>query len=145
MFKSFKETRDQPIAPLEGRMLWLAAVVIAGANFMAVLDMTIANVSVPNIAGGLGASTSQGTWVITSYAVAEAIVLPLTGWLAARVGLVRTFLWAMSLFTVFSIFCGLSTSLEMLVVARVLQGFAGGPLMPLSQTLLLRIFPKEKA
>ncbi len=126
-------------------MLWMAAVVIAGANFMAVLDMTIANVSVPNIAGGLGASTSQGTWVITSYAVAEAIVLPLTGWLAARVGLVRTFLWAMSLFAVFSIFCGLSTSLEMLVVARVLQGFAGGPLMPLSQTLLLRIFPKEKA
>lgn len=145
MFKSLNATSDQPIAPLEGRMLWMAAIVIAGANFMAVLDLTIANVSVPNIAGGLGASTSQGTWVITSYAVAEAIVLPLTGWLAARVGLVRTFLWAMSLFVVFSIFCGLSTSLEMLVVARVLQGFAGGPLMPLSQTLLLRIFPKEKA
>ena len=145
MLKSLKEIRDQPIAPLEGRTLWLAAVVIAGANFMAVLDMTIANVSVPNIAGALGATTSQGTWVITSYAVAEAIILPLTGWMAARVGLVRTFLWAMSLLAVFSIFCGLSTSLEMLVVARVLQGFAGGPLMPLSQTLLLRIFPKEKA
>ena len=126
-------------------MLWMAAIVIAGANFMAVLDMTIANVSVPNIAGGLGATTSQGTWVITSYAVAEAIVLPLTGWLASRFGLVRTFLWAMSLFAVSSILCGLSTSLGMLVVARVLQGFAGGPLMPLSQTLLLRIFPKEKA
>ncbi len=136
---------DLHLVPLEGKMLWMAAIVIAGANFMAVLDMTIANVSVPNIAGGLGATTSQGTWVITSYAVAEAIVLPLTGWLASRFGLVRTFLWAMSLFAIFSILCGLSTSLGMLVVARVLQGLAGGPLMPLSQTLLLRIFPKEKA
>ena len=126
-------------------MLWMAAVVIAGANFMAVLDMTIANVSVPNIAGGLAATTSQGTWVITSYSVAEAIVLPLSGWLAARFGLVRTFIWAMGLFAVFSVLCGLATSLGMLVCARVLQGFAGGPLMPLSQTLLLRIFPKEKA
>jgi len=142
---SSQATRDQAIAPLEGRTLWMAAIVIAGANFMAVLDMTIANVSVPNIAGGLGATTSQGTWVITSYAVAEAIILPLTGWLAARVGLVRTFIWAMSLFALFSVLCGLSTSLGMLVAARVLQGFAGGPLMPLSQTLLLRIFPKEKA
>ena len=138
-------TRDPDVAPLEGRMLWMAAIVIAGANFMAVLDLTIANVSVPNIAGSLAATTSQGTWIITSYAVAEAIILPLTGWLAARFGLVRTFIWAMGLFAVFSILCGLSTSLGMLVAARVLQGLAGGPLMPLSQTLLLRIFPKEKA
>ena len=75
---SAQAPRDQPLAPLEGHTLWMAAIVIAGANFMAVLDMTIANVSVPNIAGGLGATTSQGTWVITSYAVAEAIILPLT-------------------------------------------------------------------
>ncbi|MEN9589573.1 MAG: transporter, partial [Pseudomonadota bacterium] len=99
--------RDPDVAPLEGRMLWMAAIVIAGANFMAVLDLTIANVSVPNIAGSLAATTSQGTWIITSYAVAEAIILPLTGWLAARFGLVRTFIWAMGLFAVFSILCGL--------------------------------------
>ena len=133
------------VAPLSGFRLWAAAVVIAGANFMVVLDMTIANVSIPNIAGSLGATTTQGTWVITSYAVAEAIVLPLTGWLTARFGLVRTFISATGLFVLFSIFCGLATSLSMLVTARVLQGFAGGPLMPLSQTLLLRIFPKEQA
>jgi len=133
------------VAPLSGFRLWAAAVVIAGANFMVVLDMTIANVSIPNIAGSLGATTTQGTWVITSYAVAEAIVLPLTGWLSARFGLVRTFISATGLFVLFSIFCGVATSLSMLVAARVLQGLAGGPLMPLSQTLLLRIFPKEQA
>ena len=82
-------------APLKGAMLWLVAIVLAGANFIAVLDMTIANVSVPNIAGSLGISSSQGTWVITSYAVAEAITVPLTGWLAARFGAVRVFTTAM--------------------------------------------------
>lgn len=132
-------------APLTGGMLWAAAVILAAANFIAVLDMTIANVSVPNISGALGAATSQGTWVITSYAVAEAITVPLTGWLAARFGAVRVFVIAMALFGACSALCGLSTSLGMLVFARICQGFAGGPLMPLSQTLLLRIFPKEKA
>ena len=132
-------------APLTGGMLWAAAIILAAANFIAVLDMTIANVSVPNIAGALGATTSQGTWVITSYAVAEAITVPLTGWLAARFGAVRVFVIAMALFGAFSALCGTSTSLGMLVFARICQGFAGGPLMPLSQTLLLRIFPKEKA
>ncbi|WP_221799806.1 DHA2 family efflux MFS transporter permease subunit [Oceanobacter mangrovi] len=131
--------------PLQGGMLILAALVLAAANFIAVLDMTIANVSVPTIAGGLGATTSQGTWVITSYAVAEAITVPLTGWLAARFGAVRVFAVCMALFGVFSMLCGLATSLEMLVIARIFQGLAGGPLMPLSQTLLLRIFPPDKA
>lgn len=131
--------------PLSGGMLWFAAIILAAANFVAVLDMTIANVSVPTIAGSLGATSSQGTWVITSYAVAEAITVPLTGWLAARFGAVRVFTIAMALFGVFSALCGLANSLGMLVFARICQGFAGGPLMPLSQTLLLRIFPKEKA
>jgi DHA2 family multidrug resistance protein len=131
--------------PLSGGMLWLAAIVLASANFIAVLNMTIANVSVPNIAGSLGATTSQGTWVITSYAVGEAITVPLTGWLAARFGAVRVFVGAMALFGAFSAVCGLSNSLGLLVVARIFQGFSGGPLMPLSQTLLMRIFPKEKA
>src|SRR5215467_13059826 len=132
-------------APLKGAMLWVAAIVLAGANFIAVLDMTIANVSVPNISGSLGISSSQGTWVITSYSVAEAIIVPLTGWLAARFGAVRVFTSAMALFGMFSAFCGFSNSLGMLVLGRVMQGLSGGSLMPLSQTLLMRIFPKEKA
>lgn len=134
-----------PIVPLQGGQLWLAALLLAAANFVAVLDTTIANVSVPNIAGSLGVSSSQGTYVITSYAVAEAITVPLTGWLAARFGTVRLFAGAMMLFGVFSLLCGMATSLEMLILFRVLQGLAGGPLMPMSQTLLLQIFPKEKA
>ncbi len=132
-------------APLSGGMLWVAALLLSVANFIAVLDMTIANVSVPNISGGLGTATSQATWVITSYAVAEAITVPLTGWLAARFGAVRVFVTSMAFFGLFSMLCGLSNSLGMLVFARVCQGMAGGPLMPLSQTLLLRIFPPSKA
>lgn len=130
---------------LTGGMLWFAAIMLAAANFIAVLNMTIANVSVPSIAGSLGATTSQGTWVITSYAVGEAITVPLTGWLAGRFGAVRVFVGAMILFGVFSLICGIADSLGLLVVARIFQGFSGGPLMPLSQTLLMRIFPKEKA
>src|SRR5689334_24877687 len=101
-------------APLKGAMLWLVAIVLAGANFIAVLDMTIANVSVPSIAGALGISSSQGTWVITCYSVAEAITVPLTGWLAARFGAVRVFTTATAMFGVFSAFCGLSNSFTML-------------------------------
>jgi DHA2 family multidrug resistance protein len=132
-------------APLSGGMLWLAALMLTAANFLAVLNMTIANVAVPSIAGALGAATSQGIWVITAYAVGEAITVPLTGWLSARFGPVRVFSTSMVLFGVFSVVSGLSTSMGMLVVARVFQGLCGGPLMPLSQTLLMRIFPKEKA
>jgi MFS transporter, DHA2 family, multidrug resistance protein len=130
---------------LQGAMLWAAAIVLALANFVAVLNMTIANVTVPDIAGALGAGSSQGTWVITSYAVAEAITVPLTGWLAARFGAVLLFCVSVVLFGVFSLLCGMSTSLFMLLGMRVLQGMAGGPLMALSQTLLLRIFPKEQS
>jgi len=132
-------------APLKGALLWLVAIVLAGANFVAVLDMTIANVSVPSIAGALGISSSQGMWVITCYAVAEAITVPLTGWLAARFGAVRVFTTAIGCFGVFSLLCGMAPSFTVLVIGRILQGVAGGPLIPLSQTLLLRIFPKEKA
>ena len=131
-------------APLTGAALVIACIVLAITNFMVVLDTTIANVSVPHIAGGLGISSSQGTWVITSYAVAEAVSVPLTGWLAQRFGAVRTFAFGMIGFGVFSFLCGVSTTLGMLVACRVGQGLCGGPLMPLSQTLLLRIFPKEK-
>jgi DHA2 family multidrug resistance protein len=124
--------------------LILACIVLAMANFMVVLDTTIANVSVQHIAGGLGISSSEGTWVITSYAVAEAICVPLTGWLARRFGTVRVFVVGMIGFGLFSFLCGLAWSLGSLIAFRIGQGLCGGPLMPISQTLLLRIFPKEK-
>ncbi len=135
---------DDNFKPFSGPTLWLAGLVLALTNFMVVLDTTIANVSVGHIAGSLGISTSQGTWIITSYAVAEAICVPLTGWLAGRFGTLRTFIFGMIGFGIFSILCGLSTSLAMIVVARIGQGLCGGPLMPLTQTMLLRIFPKEQ-
>ena len=133
----------QAFLPMSGAALWIGGGLLALANFMAVLDTTIANVSVPNIAGGLAVSPSQGTWVITSYDVAEAITVPLTGWLARRFGAVRVFVLAMLGFGLFSALCGLAPSLGMLIVFRVGQGLAGGPMMPLSQTLLRRIFPER--
>lgn len=131
--------------PLHGFMLVVAAVFTSLANFIAVLDMTIANVSVSTISGALGITNSQGTWVITSYAVAEAITVPLTGWLSDRFGTVRVFVISVAAFGLASALCGMSHSLGFLLGARILQGLAGGPIMPLSQTLLLKIFPKEKA
>src|SRR5271166_174540 len=143
MTHSAIDSKEPP--SLEGGMLWTAGIVLALSNFVAVLNMTIANVTVPNMAGALGAGSSQGTWVITSYAVAEAITVPLTGWLSQRFGAVRVFILAVFLFGVFSLLCGISTTLGMLLGMRVLQGMAGGPLMALSQTLLLRIFPKHQS
>ncbi len=122
----------------------IAGFILALSNFMVVLDLTIANVSVPHIAGNLGISLDQGTWIITSYAVAEAICVPLTGWLAQRFGAVKMFLLAMLGFSLFSLLCGLSVSLGMIVVCRIGQGLCGGPIMPMSQTLLVRVFPPEK-
>lgn len=130
--------------PLSGAALWMAGILLAIANFVAILDMSIANVSVPNIAGALGVSVTQGTWVITSYAVAEAVCVPLTGWLAARFGSVRVFAIALLAFAATSALCGLAPNFEILVFGRVLQGFAGGPLMPLAQTLLLTIYPPKQ-
>jgi len=129
---------------LSGSRMWIAGAVLALSNFMVVLDTSIANVSVPHIAGALAISPDQGTWVITSYSVAEAICVPLTGWLAARFGTVRTYLFAMAGFGIFSILCGMSPTLGALVAARVGQGICGGPIMPLTQTLLLRVFPASK-
>lgn len=135
---------DKPVPWLRGWQLVLAGLSLALANFVVVLDITIANVSVPHIAGSLAVSPSQGTWVITSYAVAEAICVPLSGWLAARFGAVRVFLTALVGFALFSLLCGLSRSLEALIVFRIFQGLSGGPIMPMSQTLMVRIFPPEK-
>ncbi|KAB7646598.1 DHA2 family efflux MFS transporter permease subunit [Polymorphobacter fuscus] len=139
--------RPVPIvqAPLQGSTLFVGGALLALANFMVVLDTTIANVSVPNIAGALAVSPTQGTWVITSYSVAEAITVPLTGWLATRFGTVRVFCIAMAGFALFSALCGIAPSLGVLVAFRVGQGLCGGPMIPLSQALLLRVFPPEKA
>ncbi|WP_459618093.1 DHA2 family efflux MFS transporter permease subunit [Bordetella sp. 2513F-2] len=131
--------------PLEGGMRILGSVALSTAVFMNVLDTSIANVSIPTISGDLGVSSSQGTWVITSFAVANAITVPLTGWLTQRFGQVRLFLISTLLFVLASWLCGFSPSLEALIAFRVLQGAVAGPMIPLSQTLMLASFPKEKA
>ena len=129
---------------MTGGRLVLATIAVALAGFMVVLDMTIANVSVPTIAGSLAVSPAQGTWVVTSYSVADAIVVPLTGWLVMRFGTVKLFIVALMAFIVMSLACGLSQSLEMLVAFRILQGIAGAPLLALSQTLLYTTYPRDK-
>jgi DHA2 family multidrug resistance protein len=134
---------QNPWDRLSTRQRVLAGIVLSMSNFMVVLDLTIANVSVPHIAGNLGISADQGTWVITSYAVAEAISVPLTGWLAQRFGALRVFIACMVGFGFFSFLCGSSVTLGMIVVCRIGQGLSGGPLMPMSQTLLTRVFPPE--
>ncbi len=137
--------QGQPSVPtLTGAALILASVLLSLGNFMVVLDMTIANVSVPTIAGGLAVSPNQGTWVITSYSVAEAITVPLTGWLAARFGAVKVFLFGLVGFGVCSALCGLAPNLNMLVLFRVMQGLCGGPIMPMSMTLMMSIFPPQQ-
>ena len=113
-------------------------------TFMEVLDTTIASVALPHIAGSLSASTDEATWVLTSYLVANAIILPASGWLAAYFGRKRFLIACIVIFTVASFLSGAALSLGMLVVARVLQGAGGGALQPLSQAILLESFPREK-
>ncbi|HEX5125651.1 MAG TPA: DHA2 family efflux MFS transporter permease subunit, partial [Rhodocyclaceae bacterium] len=131
--------------PLEGSARALATLALALATFMNVLDTTIANVSIPAISGDMGVSPSQGTWVITSFAVANAISVPLTGFLAQRFGQVKLFVASVLLFVLASLMCGLSSSLPMLLVFRVAQGLVAGPMIPLSQSLLLQSYPPSKA
>ena len=131
--------------PLKGTALVLGTISLSLATFMNVLDSSIANVSLPAIAGDLGVSPVQGTWVITSFGVANAISVPLTGWLTQRFGAVRLFTMSVLLFVLASWLCGFAHSLEMLVAARVFQGLVAGPMIPLSQTLLLASYPRHKA
>src|SRR5256714_9645085 len=133
------------VQPLEGGARIAASLAVGLATFMNVLDTSIANVSIPAIAGDLGVSPNQGTWVITSFAVANAISVPLTGWLTQRYGQVRLFVATTLLFNVASLLCGLAPSIELLIVFRVIQGAVAGPMIPLSQTLLLASYPREKA
>lgn len=141
---------DQPAAaqslpPLTGGMLAVGTITLSLATFMNVLDTSIANVSLPAIAGDLGVSPEQGTWVITSFAVANAISVPLTGWLTQRYGQVRLFVSTILLFVVASLMCGFAPSIKMLILFRVIQGAVAGPMIPLSQTLLLSSYPKNRA
>ncbi|TAL72482.1 MAG: DHA2 family efflux MFS transporter permease subunit [Rhodanobacter sp.] len=133
-----------PLAPLQGGVLALLTVAVAFSTFMEVLDMTIVNVAVPHIAGSLGVSPNEGTWAISSYALASAIMQPLTGWLARRFGEVHTFVTSVLLFVVFSMLCGLASSMPMLVAFRLLQGAGSGPMVALSLALLLSNYPAAK-
>ena len=126
---------------MTGFSLAAAIFILSLATFIVILDTTIINVAVPHIAGAFAASANEGTWTITSYAVAEAFTVPLSGWLVARFGVVRIFLFSIIGFAVFSMLCGIASSLTMLVVFRVFQGLCGGPLMPASQTLIMRVTP----
>ena len=130
--------------PLHGAELVIGTIALSLATFMNVLDTSIANVSIPAIAGDMGVSPSQGTWVITSFAVANAISVPLTGWLTQRFGAVRLFVGSILLFVIASWLCGLAPNIGMLIAFRVLQGFVAGPMIPLSQTLLLSSYPRAK-
>src|SRR5262245_5856788 len=120
---------------------WLIAVSVMFATFMEVLDTTVVNVSLPHIAGSLSASIDEATWALTSYLVANAIVLPMTGWLASRFGRKRLLMLSVTGFTASSFLCGVAPTLGTLILFRILQGATGGCLQPLSQAVLLEAFP----
>ena len=121
------------LKPMVGVPLAVTALALALGTFMQVLDSTIANVSLPTISGNLGVSSDQGTWVITAFAVANGIGVPLTGWLMGRYGVVRTFVFSVVAFTVASLLCGIAWSLPSLIFFRILQGGTSGPMIPGSQ------------
>src|SRR5947209_2918269 len=123
---------------------WLIAVAVMLATFMEVLDTSVANVSLPHIAGNLSATTDEATWVLTSYLVANAIILPATNWLGQLFGRKRFLVACIFLFTMASALCGIANSLGFLIIARVLQGAGGGALQPISQAVLLESFPVQK-
>ena len=123
---------------------WLIAMGVMLATFMEVLDTSIANIALPHIAGSLSATPEEATWVLTSYLVANAIVLPTTGWLANHFGRKRVFLSCIVLFTVASALCGLAWSLPTLICARILKGLGGGAMVPIAQAIMLESFPRQK-
>jgi DHA2 family multidrug resistance protein len=123
---------------------WVIAVTVMLATFMEVLDTSIANVALPTIAGNLSASYDESTWVLTSYLVSNAIVLPLTPWLSSVFGRKNFYMTCVVLFSVSSLLCGMAPTLQMLVICRILQGVGGGALMPISQAILIETFPPRK-
>jgi len=139
-----ESAKPAPAPPLHGAPLALLTVAVAFATFMEVLDITIVNVSVPHIAGSLGVSPQEGTWAISSYSLASAIMQPLSGWLGRRFGEVGTFCVSALLFVAMSTLCGIATSMPMLVISRLLQGAGSGPMVALSLSLLLNNYPVDK-
>lgn len=142
-------TTDAPqptaeLEPLKGGALVMLTVATALATFMEVLDTTIANVSVPTIAGSMGVSANEGTSIISSYSLAAAIAVPLTGWLSRRVGEVRLIMLSVTLFTIFSILCGLATDYNTIVFFRLMQGLVSGPMVPLGQSIMMNAYPPAK-
>ena len=123
---------------------WLIAGVVVLPTFMEILDTTVANVALRYMSGGLSAAQSDAEWIITSYLAANAIVLPITGWLAARLGRRNYFLLSVAVFTLSSALCGMATSLSEIIVFRIIQGLSGGGLQPCSQGILMDSFPEEK-
>ena len=134
----------EDLPPLHGGPLVFLTLATALATFMEVLDTTIANVAVPTIAGSMGVSAREGTSVISSYSLAAAIAVPLTGWLARRVGEVRLMVWSVLLFTLFSVLCGFAPNYSTLVFFRLMQGLVSGPMVPLGQAIMLNSYPPEK-
>jgi DHA2 family multidrug resistance protein len=127
-----------------GHNPWTIALVVTLATFMEVLDTSIANVSLPHIAGNLSATQDESTWVLTSYLVSNAVILPLSGWFANRIGRKRFYMISVALFTGSSLLCGLAPSLGVLVACRILQGIGGGGLAPSEQSILADTFPPKK-
>jgi DHA2 family multidrug resistance protein len=123
---------------------WIVTVAVMLATFMELLDTTVVNVSIPHIAGNLASTVEEGTWVVTSYLVSNAIILPMSGWLARYLGRKQLLLLCVTGFTLTSLFCGFATSLSALIFFRVLQGLTGGGLQPLAQAILLETFPRQK-
>ena len=135
---------DAPAPPAWRPNPWLIALTVTLATFMEVLDTSIANVALPHIAGGLSASTNESTWVLTSYLVANAIILPISGWIAGVMGRKRFYMACVAIFTVSSFLCGIAPSLGTLILFRILQGAGGGGLAPSEQSILADTFPPEK-
>jgi MFS transporter, DHA2 family, multidrug resistance protein len=132
------------VKPLSGILLFIVTLALSAATFMFVLDYSIANVSIPYISGDMGVAVDQGTYVITSFAVGNAIALPITGWLTKKCGAIKLICLSLLFFTFFSWTCGAALNFEMLIVSRFLQGLASGPMIPLSQTLLIMVTPAER-
>ena len=135
---------NQARSPRPAHNPWAIALTVTMATFMELLDTSISNVSLPHIAGGLGTSYDESTWVLTSYLVANAIILPMSAWLSRVFGRKRYYMMCVALFTTTSLLCGLAPSLGLLIVFRVLQGVGGGGLAPVEQAILVDTFPKEK-
>src|ERR1700693_1377623 len=123
---------------------WVIAITVTLATFMEVLDTSIANVALPHISGNLSAGADEATWVLTSYLVSNAIVLPLSGWFSSLIGRKRFYMTCVALFPVSSMLCGLAPSLTVLIICRILQGIGGGALQPISQAILVESFPRHK-